>query len=162
MSPSGRPKISAPPDVGKTSCISSFSVVVLPAPFGPRKPKTSPASTSSVRRSSARYGRLRQNPIAKSLVSSWVARARTSFRCGALQLDRDRLIEILRRQAAFDLDAVDEEGRRRLDAQLTAERDVALDLAERRLILGVEIVDLRDVARSLADRGRRHRRLVRI
>ena len=41
-SPSGRPRISARPEVGKTSCISSFSVVVLPAPFGPRKPKTSP------------------------------------------------------------------------------------------------------------------------
>ena len=27
------------PTVGKISCISSFSVVVLPAPFGPRKPK---------------------------------------------------------------------------------------------------------------------------
>ena len=42
-SPSGRPSISARPEVGNTSCISSFSVVVLPAPFGPRKPKTSPA-----------------------------------------------------------------------------------------------------------------------
>ena len=30
------------PLVGNTSCISSFSVVVLPAPLGPRKPKTSP------------------------------------------------------------------------------------------------------------------------
>ena len=41
-SPTGRPRISARPDVGKISCISSFSVVVLPAPFGPRKPNTSP------------------------------------------------------------------------------------------------------------------------
>ena len=45
------------------SCISSFSVVVFPAPFGPRKPKISPGSIESVRRSSARYGRLRQKPI---------------------------------------------------------------------------------------------------
>ena len=29
-------------DVGNTSCISSFSVVVLPAPLGPRNPNTSP------------------------------------------------------------------------------------------------------------------------
>ena len=41
-SPTGRPRISARPAVGKISCISSFSVVVLPAPLGPRKPKTSP------------------------------------------------------------------------------------------------------------------------
>jgi hypothetical protein len=61
-SPSGRPRISASPLVGKTSCISSFSVVVLPAPLGPRKPKTSPGATSIDNRSSARYGRGRQNP----------------------------------------------------------------------------------------------------
>ena len=36
-SPTGRPRISARPDVGKISCISSFSVVVLPAPFGPEE-----------------------------------------------------------------------------------------------------------------------------
>ena len=42
------PSSSAVPLVGYTSCMSSLSVVVLPAPFGPRKPNTSPASTSSV------------------------------------------------------------------------------------------------------------------
>ena len=46
---------------------------------------------------------------------------------GWLQLVGDRLIEILRRQGAIDLDAVDEKGRRRHDAKLLAERDVALD-----------------------------------
>jgi hypothetical protein len=46
------------------SCISSFSVVVLPAPFGPRKPNTSPVAISSDSASSARYGRLRQKPTA--------------------------------------------------------------------------------------------------
>ena len=35
----------ASPEVGNTSCSSSFSVVVFPAPFGPRKPNTSPGST---------------------------------------------------------------------------------------------------------------------
>ena len=66
LRPPGRraagPEFRRGPPVGNTSCISSFSVVVLPAPFGPRNPKTSPVSTSSVRRSSARYGRLRQKP----------------------------------------------------------------------------------------------------
>ena len=52
-SPAGRSRIHARPDVGKISCISSLSVVVLPAPFGPRKPKTSPRATSRVRLSSA-------------------------------------------------------------------------------------------------------------
>src|SRR3954464_572755 len=108
-SPSGRPRISASPEVGNTSCISSFSVVVLPAPLGPRNPNTSPAPTSSVSRSSARYGRLRQKPIAKSFVSSRVARALTSFR-SVCELVGDGLIEELRRHHAFQLDAVDEEG----------------------------------------------------
>ena len=38
-SPDGPARISARPEVGKTSCISSLSVVVLPAPFGPEKPE---------------------------------------------------------------------------------------------------------------------------
>src|SRR5712691_9908333 len=105
----GFPRISARPEVGNTSCISSLSVVVLPAPLGPRKPKTSPASTSSVRRSSARYGRLRQKPTVKSLLSSRVASARTSFRGRVRQFVGDRLVEELRRHHAFELDAVDEE-----------------------------------------------------
>ena len=35
MSPTGRPRMRAWPPVGKISCISSFSVVLLPTPFGP-------------------------------------------------------------------------------------------------------------------------------
>ena len=46
------------------SWVSSLSVVVLPAPFGPRKPNTSFALDCSDRPSSARYGRGRQNPTA--------------------------------------------------------------------------------------------------
>ena len=46
-------EISARPDVEEIGCISSLSVVVFPAPFGPRKPKISPLCTSSDRRSSA-------------------------------------------------------------------------------------------------------------
>ena len=41
-SPTGRPRISARPAVGKISCMSSFSVVVLPAPFGPEEPEHFP------------------------------------------------------------------------------------------------------------------------
>ena len=36
----------ASPDVGASSVVSMRTVVVLPAPFGPRKPKTSPSLTS--------------------------------------------------------------------------------------------------------------------
>src|SRR6185295_12728084 len=140
-SPSGRPSSSARPEVGKTSCMSSFSVVVLPAPFGPRNPNTSPGSISSVRLSSALYARFRQNPTAKSFVSSCVDSACTSFR-GALQLVGDGLIEVLRRQRAFDLHAVDEKGRSGLHAKLAAQRHVALDHPERRRIFRLEVVDL--------------------
>src|SRR4030081_3836670 len=37
------------PLVGRTRPSSTLTVVVLPAPFGPRKPKTSPGSTVRVR-----------------------------------------------------------------------------------------------------------------
>src|SRR2546430_3227903 len=136
-SQSGRRRISARPAVGNTSCMSSFSVVVLPAPFGPRNPNTSPSLTSSVRRSSAGYGRLRQKPTAKSLVRSNVARAANvnrrvrkarrrfyvsaSSACSAvnvsslgrrvLQLVRNRLVEVLRGPLPFDFYAVYEERR---------------------------------------------------
>jgi hypothetical protein len=39
---SGSPATLAEPDVGAMSVPSVRTVVVLPAPFGPRKPKTSP------------------------------------------------------------------------------------------------------------------------
>src|SRR5205809_1718056 len=44
-SPMGAPSTVARPPVGRVSPSSSFTTVVLPAPFGPRKPKTSPAPT---------------------------------------------------------------------------------------------------------------------
>jgi len=40
------PKTSASPDVGKMSPSNSLSVVVLPDPFGPRRPKISPRRIS--------------------------------------------------------------------------------------------------------------------
>src|ERR1700749_2096066 len=41
-----KPATSAVPEVGLVSVQSMLIVVVLPAPLGPRKPKTSPVSTS--------------------------------------------------------------------------------------------------------------------
>ena len=44
----GASKMNALPAVGKISPISILMVVVLPAPFGPTKPKISPSSTVEV------------------------------------------------------------------------------------------------------------------
>ena len=43
--PSGIPATEADPDVGAISVPRIRTVVVLPAPFGPRNPKTSPRAT---------------------------------------------------------------------------------------------------------------------
>src|SRR5262249_38724049 len=40
-----RPKTWASPEVGRSRLMSRQMVVVLPAPFGPKKPKISPSST---------------------------------------------------------------------------------------------------------------------
>ena len=42
------PATRALPEVGRASVQSMLIVVVLPAPLGPRKPKTSPAATSKL------------------------------------------------------------------------------------------------------------------
>src|SRR5437899_3198811 len=47
------PKIVARPEVGCRRVVSILIVVVLPAPFGPRKPKTSERSISNATRSTA-------------------------------------------------------------------------------------------------------------
>src|ERR1041385_7749695 len=47
---------------GNTRPISIFRVVVLPAPFGPRKPKISPSSTLRFKGRNASFGFLRQKP----------------------------------------------------------------------------------------------------
>src|SRR5262249_41874276 len=52
-SPSGAPSTRPDPDVGDTSPRSILMEVVFPAPFGPRKPKTSPRPTSRERSSTA-------------------------------------------------------------------------------------------------------------
>src|SRR5256885_8646904 len=52
----------AVPAVGNTKPISSLSVVVFPAPLGPRKPKISPSSTVRCNGFKACFGFLRQKP----------------------------------------------------------------------------------------------------
>ena len=42
------PSIATYPDVGRTRVVSAPIVVVLPAPFGPRSPKTSPRRASKL------------------------------------------------------------------------------------------------------------------
>ena len=42
------PPTSARPDVGMTRVVSMLAVVVLPAPFGPSRPKISPWATRQV------------------------------------------------------------------------------------------------------------------
>src|SRR2546430_4120073 len=52
----------AVPAVANTKPISSLSVVVFPAPLGPRKPKISPSSTLRCNGFKACFGFLRQKP----------------------------------------------------------------------------------------------------
>src|SRR5919109_2236805 len=51
--PMGLPRSHASPDVLVSRPSSSFTAVVLPAPFGPRKPNTSPRGTVMLRPASA-------------------------------------------------------------------------------------------------------------
>src|SRR5215467_12179069 len=52
--PTRTPSISASPELGRIRQASILVVVVFPAPFGPSRPRTSPALTSRLRRSTAR------------------------------------------------------------------------------------------------------------
>ena len=59
------PQTRAVPSFGASSVVSMRIVVVLPAPFGPSSPKTSPRSTRRSRQSTARCApKLRTNPCA--------------------------------------------------------------------------------------------------
>src|SRR4029077_794077 len=62
------PRIRAVPLVGKISRISSLMVVDFPAPFGPRKPNTSPVSTCILRFSSDFFFFRFRNPNGYSFV----------------------------------------------------------------------------------------------
>src|SRR6267142_7084060 len=69
-----RPRILADPPVGNISPISSLRVVVFPAPFGPKYPKTSPSSTARFSGFRTQRGRFFQKPtlnvFERSLISS--------------------------------------------------------------------------------------------
>src|SRR6266404_3800438 len=63
----GLPSIRALPAVGKMMPISSLMVVLLPAPFGPKNPNTSPSSTCMVKPSSDVFLCKCRNPCGYSL-----------------------------------------------------------------------------------------------
>src|SRR5688572_10954333 len=146
----------AAPAVGKISCMSSLSVVVLPAPFGPRKPNTSPRPTCRSSRSSATYGLLRQNPTEQCLVSPSVRIASISRRDTRL-LDEvpDGRVKERGTQAGY-LDAVEVEGRRAGDAEADRLLDVGPDGLQHLRILRVEVVDLSDLIECRLDLVARH------
>src|SRR5688572_8791023 len=54
---SGSPSIATSPAVGRSRPVSILIVVLLPAPFGPRKPKKRPRPTLKVRPSTAVFSR---------------------------------------------------------------------------------------------------------
>src|SRR5215471_12826634 len=135
------------------SPMSSLSVVLLPAPLGPSSPKTSPAGTSRDRASNARYGRPRQNPTEKSLVSPSVRTTLGIDSAGSLrnararlpQFKLDRVVEVLCREpgafVCLGLHAVDEVGRRVLDIERRAVRRVTLDVRQQPVIFAAEVRD---------------------
>ncbi len=84
-----RPQTRASPAVGVSSVTSIRNVVVLPAPFGPRKPKTWPVST---RRSTPRTAstavsplpKLLRNPVVSMIAVTAVVLSAIMASCGAL------------------------------------------------------------------------------
>src|SRR5437867_1496643 len=71
-SPIGAPSMVPVPAVGRTNPSSILSEVVLPAPFGPRKPNTSPRWTDSESAATATFG-------PNSFRSPWVSRMRSGM-----------------------------------------------------------------------------------
>src|SRR5580765_3856191 len=90
-----RPRIVADPEVGKMIPISSLSVVVLPAPLGPRKPNVSPVST--VRFSDFNAGRrfFFQKPTAYSLVRLLISMASMSHQNASRNLIAPALLRAM-------------------------------------------------------------------
>src|SRR5204862_2362758 len=77
-----------------------------------------------------------------------------------LQLVCDGCFEEAWEQSTLDLDSVDEEGRRAVHAKLPAEGRVRLHLFEHTRILRIEIRNLADLTRTLAQQLGRHGRLI--
>jgi hypothetical protein len=79
---SGSPATTADPDVGAISVPSVRTVVVLPAPFGPRKPNTSPCPISKLTSANATLSpnvlpRPLTDTAAASVFRSWLSTAIT-------------------------------------------------------------------------------------
>src|SRR5829696_4605038 len=73
------PSTQARPSVGSIKAVRTRTVVVLPAPFGPRRPSTSPRATSrSTPRIAQSVPKRRPRPVARSITSSDVV-TRTSL-----------------------------------------------------------------------------------
>src|SRR5688500_16269425 len=90
------PNTSARPAVGSSNPRKTRIAVVLPAPFGPRNPKTMPFGTSSVRASSARTDPncivRPSDRIAKSFeVTAWSAPHVTQHRADGSGVERHQL-----------------------------------------------------------------------
>src|SRR5437667_4782060 len=90
------PAIDALPDVGVRKPVIIFIVVDLPAPFGPRKPRTSPRATRKLIPSTARSGPKSLVNCLISIMRRWEAYApradcgratRGWLRCGGLPID---------------------------------------------------------------------------
>src|SRR5260370_28241106 len=63
------PATRALPDVGGKSVVSILMVVLLPAPFGPSRPKTSPCSTSKLTLLTAVYSPKRRTRLRTSMIA---------------------------------------------------------------------------------------------
>src|SRR4051812_20770248 len=84
--------------------------------------------------------------------------SRESFQSVAmLEFELDCLLEVLRRQAALEHAAVDEEGRRRGNAKHGAGGRIGLHFLNGLLVLRVEVRDFADTPGRVAHRGRTQR-----
>src|SRR5581483_5871032 len=84
------PSTVASPEDGCSSPESIFSVVVLPAPFGPRKPTTSPPAMSNPTPSTARTSRVRRRTRLRAAARTPASRSGTTKN---LQSSRTRTTE---------------------------------------------------------------------
>ena len=165
------------PTVGKISCISSFSVVVLPAPFGPRKPKTSPVRNverEPVERAPRPLAPEPDREVLRQLFDldgGWHVRSaapprRTRLRSPAAHFTPACF-------SSYSIAALKNSGRRpgsftpltkKVGVPVTRscapERDVALDQLDHRREALLEIRDAADLPRPLPRRRTRHGRLV--
>src|SRR5262245_55410330 len=94
---SGSPATAAEPEVGAMSVPRVRTVVVLPAPFGPRKPNTSPRPTSKLTSSNAT--RSPNRLVRRSATSAGVSRAPSGAAGGSGSKRRHRLPTPVRAQS---------------------------------------------------------------